>query len=98
MTPTAKWTFMVYLAGDNSLSDASDTDLAEMRTVGSNPDINVVAQVDQAGGRGAKRFRVLRGGANEDPQDLGQIDSGDPGILLDFVDWALATYPAERYA
>lgn len=43
MKEKAKWTFMVYLAGDNNLSTAGDKDLSEMRTVGSTADVNVVA-------------------------------------------------------
>ncbi len=29
---------------------------------------------------------------------LGETDSGDPNVLLDFVTWAASTYKAERYA
>ena len=38
--PRAKWTFMLYMAGDNNLSSAGDADLAELRQVGSTPDVN----------------------------------------------------------
>ena len=34
---TSKWTFMVYMAGDNNLSSAGEEDLREMRRVGSLP-------------------------------------------------------------
>ena len=33
----AKWTFMVYLAGDNNLENYGDRDLTEMKRVGSGP-------------------------------------------------------------
>jgi hypothetical protein len=97
MSPSAKWTFMTYMAGDNSLSSAGDDDLAEMRKVGSSPDINIIVQFDNAGNRGTRRFRVLKGG-NDVVQSLGETDSGDPQVLLDFVTWTCNTYPAERYA
>ncbi len=97
MSPTAKWTFMVYMAGDNNLSNAGDTDLAEMRKVGSSPDVNVIVQFDNAGNRGTQRFRVLQGG-NDVVQSLSETDSGDPQVLLDFVTWTCDTYPAEQYA
>ncbi len=93
----AKWTFMVYMAGDNNLSSAGDQDLREMRKVGSTADVNVLVQFDNAGNLGTQRFRVLKGG-NDLVQSLGETDSGDPDVLLDYVKWAKENYPAERYA
>src|SRR4051812_16176714 len=98
MPATAKWTYMIYMAGDNSLSDAVDTDLGEMRKVGSTTDVNVVVQYDQAQGKGSRRFLLQKDPTREDPTVLGTVDSGDPGTLVDFVDWAVQSFPAERYA
>jgi hypothetical protein len=92
-----KWTFMVYMAGDNSLSSVGDDDLTEMRKVGSTADVNVLVQFDNAGDLGTRRFRVLKGG-NDLVQSLDETDSGDPNVLLDFVTWAQANYKASRYA
>ncbi|HST04343.1 MAG TPA: clostripain-related cysteine peptidase [Chloroflexia bacterium] len=94
----AKWTFMIYLAGDNNLASAGETDLGEMRTVGSSKDVNLIAQFDNARSGGSKRFHLQKGGVGETVQDLGPTDSGDPKVLLDFVDWAVDNFPAERYA
>lgn len=98
MKEKAKWTFMVYLAGDNNLSTAGDKDLSEMRTVGSTADVNVVAEFDNAGDRGTNRYHVQRDGVDEPVVALGETDSGSPKVLLDFVAWAAENYPAERYA
>ena len=98
MKTTAKWTFMVYLAGDNNLSTAGDKDLSEMRAVGSTPDVNVVAEFDNEGDRGTNRYHIQRNGKDEQVVSLGETDSGDPTILLDFIKWASCKYPAERYA
>jgi len=38
MVTKAKWTLMVYLAGDNNLSPSADVDLKEMRTIASTKD------------------------------------------------------------
>ena len=65
MKKKAKWTFMVYLAGDNNLSAAGDKDLGEMRAVGSTADVNVVAEFDNVGNRGTRRYHVQRGGRDE---------------------------------
>jgi hypothetical protein len=94
----AKWTFMVYLAGDNNLSSAGDNDLDEMRQVGSSDDVHIVVEFDNAGEHGTRRYHVQRDGENEEVVSLGETDSGDPNVLLDFVTWAAVTYPAERYA
>lgn len=93
-----KWTFMVYMAGDNNLSDAGDTDLREMRKVGSTPDVNVVAQFDNEGDRGTNRYLIKRDGLNEEIESMGETDSGDPRVLTAFVDWAVKKYPADRHA
>jgi hypothetical protein len=91
-----KWTLMVYMAGDNNLSDAGDTDLREMRKVGSTPDVNVVAQFDNEGDRGTNRYLIKRDGLNEEIESMGETDSGDPRVLTAFVDWAVKKYPADR--
>ena len=97
MAVSAKWTFMVYMAGDNNLSSAGDEDLREMREVGSTADVNLLVQFDNAGDNGTQRFRVLKGG-NDLVESLGETDSGDPNVLLDYMKWAKANYPADRYA
>jgi hypothetical protein len=98
MKRKAEWTFMVYLAGDNNLSDAGDEDLREMRTVGSTADVNVVAQFDNAGNRGTARYHIQRKKEKETVVSLGETDSGDPKTLIEFAKWAAKDYPAERYA
>jgi Clostripain family len=89
---------MIYLAGDNNLSTAGDTDVEEMRQVGSSRDANVVVQFDNAGDAGTRRFHLQRDGENEEVEDLGETDSGDPSVLSDFISWTAQNYPAERYA
>lgn len=95
----AKWTFMVYLAGDNNLSTAGERDLAEMRQVGSTDEVNVVAEFDRIGeDHETERYLIQRDGLDEPVESLGETDCGDPEVLLGFVDWAAREYPAERYA
>ncbi len=93
-----KWTFMVYLAGDNNLSDAGETDLQEMAAVGSTDEVNIVAEFDRIGDEAhSKRYYVKKGELQE-LVDLGETDCGDPNVLLDFIRWSAESYPAERYA
>ena len=99
MKSKAKWTFMVYLAGDNNLSAAGEKDLDEMRGVGSTDDVHVVAEFDRIGeSHETERYHIQRDGLEERVESVGETDSGDPQVLLDFIEWAAREYPAERYA
>jgi len=96
----AKWTVMVYLAGDNNLDGAGVTDLMEMKSVGSNSDVNVIAQFDRAGGKGTSKRFYLRKGTTltaDAVADLGETDTGDPAVLEGFLTWGIKTYPADHY-
>lgn len=109
--PRAAWTVMVFVNGDNSLEEAALNDVNEMEQVGSTDEVNIIIQVDRASGgtsadgnwTSARRYRVL---ADSNPnaitspvlEDLGEVDSGSPQTIIDFVDWAAAGWPAEHYA
>jgi hypothetical protein len=96
---SAKWTFMVYVAGYNSLSSFAGKDLAEMRKVGSSDGLKVAVFVKRLEQQAAHRIIVGKGGAGEVHENLGpDVDSGSPQTLLDFIRWAKAEAPADRYA
>ncbi len=100
-TNKKKWTFMVYLAGDNNLDANGVTDLAEMKKVGSNDDLNLIAQFDRFGtGSETKRFYLRKGTTltKDAVLKLGETNSGNPKALTDFIKWGIKNYPAERYA
>lgn len=97
MKTKAKWTYMVYMAGDNNLSAAGDEDLNELRQVGSSSDVNVLVQLDNTK-EGTRRFLIQREGINEKVECLGPTDAGDPQVLMDFIAWSHKNYPADRYA
>jgi hypothetical protein len=46
-TVQAKWTFMVYMAGDNNLDGAALRDIAEMAQAGSTKEVNILVQLDR---------------------------------------------------
>ena len=82
----AKWTFMVYLDADNNLENDGIADFAEMASVGSSPDLNIVVQMDRIPGytsaygdwTDTRRFLVLK---NDTPsltpvQNLGEQNMG----------------------
>src|SRR5688572_19981776 len=96
---SAKWTFMVYVAGYNNLSSFAGKDLTEMRKVGSSETIKVAVFVKRAEQQAAHRIIVGKDGKQEERENLGgAVDSGSPQTLLDFIRWAKQKAPAERYA
>jgi len=94
----AKWTFMVYMAGDNDLSIAGETDLAEMRAIGSTAEVNVLVEFDRKGCLGTNRSLIRRDGVEEHGIQLGETDAADPKVLTAYASWAVRNHPAERYA
>jgi hypothetical protein len=90
----SKWTFMVYMAGFNNLSDFATKDLKEMRKVGSSDDVKLAVFVKRQNSRGAQHLIVAKRPANDVKKNIGNADSGKPQTMLDFIRWA----PAERYA
>ncbi len=96
-----KWTFMVYLAGDNNLDANGVHDLGEMKKVGSTGQLNLVAQFDRRGkGMPTRRFYLRRGTSltADTVMKLRETNTGTPEALVSFARWAAARYPAERYA
>lgn len=95
----AQWTVMVYMAGDNNLSDASTRDLIELASVEVAPQVNVLVQHDTAGDGPTLLYRLeSQAGLPKPLRDLGETDSGDPRTLYRFIRWAQQEYPARYYA
>ncbi|NJN17137.1 MAG: FHA domain-containing protein [Oscillochloris sp.] len=108
----ADWTVLVYIDGDNNLESDALIDFAEMASVGSNEQLNIVVQMDRISSpefwddtsagdwEGTKRFLVERGmepTAANALEDLGELNMGDPQTLSDFIEWGVNNYPARRY-
>ncbi len=51
---TAKWTFMVYIDGDNNLEDEGIDDFLEMATVGSDADVKILVLFDRIPGEDSR--------------------------------------------
>lgn len=106
----AKWTVMVYIAGDNDLEEYVVKDIEnELARMGSTAQVRVVALADRIPGydksrgdwTGTKLYHVTPG-LKATPEaavaDWGERNTGDPQTLADFVSWSKTHYPAERYA
>ncbi len=104
-----KWTFMVYIAGDNDLEPFGINDVEEMAKVGSSDDVNIVVEFDRAvgydderwgGWTDTRRYYITQTNDLKTLKPLRQgveINSGDPRYLVDFGTWAIQNYPAENY-
>jgi len=91
-----KWTFMVYINGDNNLESVVQADLNEMMAVGSTNKLDIIVQVDKYQESGCWRYKVNQGTLTT-LATLPEQDFGDPNVLLNFIDWAMTNYPASRY-
>jgi len=98
--PMTKWTFMVYVAGDNNLDPAALKDIAEMAKVGSSEDLNVIVQLDRANDQKTRRFYITKGGGYQKDcvETFEETNTGDPAVLEGFILWGMKRYPASRYA
>ena len=103
-TEPGAWTLFAYIAADNDLEPFALEDLDEMtRATG----IDIVALVDRSGtyssddalGMGdfedTQVFHIADG-AVEVVDELGEVDTGDPATLADFVADGLSRFGAER--
>lgn len=105
------WLVMMYQnADDEILENDIYIDLNEAEMVGSSKQVTIVSQIDRYDGAfygdgdwtNARRYLVER---DDDLQrvnstllqDLDEVDSGSWKTLVDFADWAISNYPAEKY-
>lgn len=105
---TKKWTFMVFINGDNNLDRFGVLDIQEMEKAGISKDINIVVEIDRGYGKPARRYDVTGRAADakaddwgicaKNVGDLGEIDSGDYKEVVNYVNWVKQNYPAENYS
>lgn len=106
---TGSWTVLTYSIADTDLEDYMMDDLGELGQSGGYEKLNIVALVDRSadygsddvldipGWDGGKILEVGDGAATE-LDDLGDIDTGDPQVLADFIERGVRDYPADHYA
>jgi hypothetical protein len=107
-----EWTVIVYSAADDEvLEENMWFDLNEMEMVGSNPQMNIIAQIDRYAGGFAgdedwtdtRRYWITQDNDLDHinspiVESIGEVDTGNPETLIDFVTWAVQNYPAKKYA
>ncbi len=92
------WTVLVYMAADNNLAQMGALDINSMESVLKPAGLTVIVQADFP--EGAKRYHIRKDDSEEITSyviaNLGDIDSGDPQTLNDFIKWGFINYPAQR--
>lgn len=97
-----KWTFLVFINGNNSLDWFGSENIKSMEKVGSNDEVNIVVQWASASTHKCVRMLVKK---SKDPkqvtspviEDLGYVDMGNYQNLEKFIQWGVNHYPAEHY-
>lgn len=104
------WTILTYEIADTNLEPFMMEDVEEMGRVGSQPGFNLISLVDRAAGYtdtsvlgipdwvGAKVLQIEPGGRATVLQDLGDLNTGDPDVLADFITAGIREYPAAHYS
>jgi hypothetical protein len=104
------WTVMTYMIADTNLEFFQMEDMAEQEAVGSRPGFSLISYVDRSAEyseddvigipnwSGAKVIEVKRGGGSQVLSDEGDVNTGDPAVLAEFMARTIKAYPAAHYA
>ena len=101
------WTVMLYLAADNNLEANAIDDIDELLKVSASDKLTFVIQIDRSSGYSADKIStigdfntakrlVIQNGKLSEIKDLGEINTGDPTHLKEFIAWAGAAYKSDR--
>ncbi len=90
------WTFMVYMAADNTLASYAPDDLSEMMSVGSSSDLNIVVLYDSTEDGDSALYYVEKGNMVT-IEKLGELDMGSQKTLEFFLNWTLRHYNTTYY-
>ncbi len=108
--PPAEWTVMIYMAADNDLEGPALTDLDEIESGLPESGVNVVVMIDRSRGYAEElgnwhdsRVLLMKPNREEGRVDLqelariGEVNTGDPKTLSDFISFSMNRFPARRY-
>ena len=105
---STEWTILIYMAADNSLSQASFKDINEMEEVMYNDSVKVIIQVDPNNNlyyppyfTTCRRYEIQYDIYPDSIgstllEDMGEINSADPQQVTDFANWGFSHYPSQK--
>jgi hypothetical protein len=105
------WTVMLYQDADDQILEKDIfVDLNEAERIGSSDRVKIVAQLDRFAGAfqgdgnwtGTRRYYItqdndLNSINSQIAQDLGEVNMGDGQSIVDFVQWSVQNFPADKY-
>ena len=97
------WALLIYIAGDNDLSEYGLKDIEELCKEGSSSNVHVGVEIDTLGEHtGSVRYEITAkdwtGKAHRTViERLKEKDTGDPRTLREFLEWGLWRYPADKH-
>nr|HPM75736.1 clostripain-related cysteine peptidase [bacterium] len=95
--PDAEWTFIVYMAGDNSLYSYALDDLNEMKAVGTSADVNILVVFDGTFNNDSRIYKVTQNNLQV-LNNPGELNMGDPNTVKTYVTALINNFPAQRTA
>lgn len=108
--PGQTWTVMLYQdADDKILEEDIFIDFNEAERVGSSDRVNIIAQLDRYRGGysgdgnwdDTRRYRLVQDNdlnrIASPHESIGEVNMSDPNVLVDFVEWGITNYPADKY-
>jgi len=92
------WTLMFYMAGDNDagMELALSREFKALGEASHNPNVHIAIFWD--GINSDASYRVFSGGVEVKRVSLGELSTGSPDTLANFVKWASEECPAQHYA
>lgn len=100
--PKRSWSLLVYIAGDNDLSDFGLEDIREMCETGASASTHVAVEIDTEGDyTGSIRYEIGEPDWSGHSyrrviERLPEKDSGHPETLRDFLRWGIGRCSAEK--
>lgn len=92
-------TVLVYVAGDNSLSDYAYVNLKQATKIGSNDNLNILFYFNVKTAtqpKVTKKLYITPGGYEQDGNDEVR-DSGSEKTVIEACKWALMNYPSDQF-
>lgn len=94
----ADWTFLVYVQANNNLNSFAEKNFADMATIGSTANLNVLVEWHQPNHPGVWRYKIDKRKMIFDSYSQPESDGNSVQDLVQAMQWAKSKYPANKYA
>lgn len=94
----AEWTVLVYVQANNNLKNFAQRNFADMASIGSSENLNILMQSYFPQINGTSRYKIEKGKMVLDAHLSANSDGTTSRDLVDAMRWAVTKYPAKKYA